>query len=85
MSHVYKPKLTDPLGEIAIKGELDGKYCECVWCKYNDSDPYPSRIVPEKVRHEITKVSHMHTSVNCYVGSLISFESATKEDITDAE
>lgn len=31
MSHIYKPKLDDPLGEIALKGELDGKFCECAW------------------------------------------------------
>lgn len=46
MSHIYKPKLDDPLGEIALKGELDGKICECAWHNYNDSDPYPSRVVP---------------------------------------
>ena len=46
MSHIYKPKLDDPLGQQALNGELDEKFCECAWHKYNDSDPYPSRIVP---------------------------------------
>ncbi len=46
MSHVYKPKLDDPLGKDALNGELNEKICECAWHKYNNNDPYPSRIVP---------------------------------------